>query len=118
MGYLNPHTHTLDTMPPCIICICGSTRFRTEIAEANRELTLAGYIVLAPGVFAHDGDTITEEQKADLDDLHLAKIRLAGSIFVVNPGGYVGESTAREIAYARSLDKPVRFLDSVAEVTA
>lgn len=116
MGYLNPHTHQLDTVPPRIICICGSTRFRTEIAEANQKLTLAGYIVLAPGVFAHDGDAITDEQKADLDDLHFAKIRLAGSIYVVNPGGYVGESTAREIAYARALDKPVLSLVELAEV--
>lgn len=117
MGYLNPHTHSLDTIPPRIICICGSTRFRAEIADANRDFTLAGYIVLAPGVFAHDGDTITDEQKTDLDELHFSKIRMAGSIFVVNPGGYVGESTAREIAYARSLDKPVRFLDGT-EVAA
>ena len=26
------------------------------------------------------------------------------------PGGYVGESTRREIAYAESLGKPVRYL--------
>ncbi|MEV7952943.1 hypothetical protein [Streptomyces sp. NPDC088141] len=32
-------------------------------AEANSELTLAGYIVLAPNVFAHDVDEITETEK-------------------------------------------------------
>jgi dienelactone hydrolase len=114
MGYPDFRTHGL----PHIICICGSTRFRTEIATANRELTLAGYIVLAPGVFAHDGDTITDTQKADLDRLHFQKIDMAGSVYIVNPGGYVGESTAREIAYARSQDKPVRFLEAVGEVYA
>ncbi len=30
---------------------------------------------------------------------------------VVNPGGYVGESTTREIAYARAADKDVSFTD-------
>jgi len=113
MGYPDFRTRGVN-----IVCICGSTRFRAEIADANRELTLAGYIVLAPGVFAHDGDTITDEQKADLDRLHFQKIDLAGSVFIVNPGGYVGESTTREIAYARSLGKPVRFLVDMAEVDA
>ena len=45
-----------------------------------------------------------------LDEMHLAKIDMADEIFVVNPSGYVGESTSREIAYARSQGKPVRSL--------
>lgn len=97
-----------------IVTICGSTRFRAEIAEANRRLTLAGYVVLAPGVFAHDGDEITEEQKTGLDLLHLQKIDMAVLVYVVNPGGYVGESTTREIAYAQRSGKRVRYLEPVA----
>lgn len=92
-----------------IICICGSTRFRAEMAAANRDLTLAGIIVLAPGVFAHDGDVITDAQKVALDRLHRDKIGLAHEVLVVNPNGYVGESTRREIAYARQTGKPVSF---------
>lgn len=99
-----------DAHPP-IVAICGSTRFRAEMAEANRELTLAGCMVLAPGVFAHDGDEITEEQKAALDELHLRKIDLADQVLVVDPGGYVGESTRREIAYAEEHGKPVSRLN-------
>jgi dienelactone hydrolase len=99
-----------DDPPPHVVTICGSTRFRAEIADANRRLTLAGYIVLAPGVFAHDGDEMTNEQKAALDRLHLSKIDMSGWIHVVNPGGYIGESTRREIEYAQSIDKPVQFL--------
>ena len=57
---------------PTIVVICGSTRFRREITAANRGLTLAGHIVLAPGVFGHDGDEVTEQQKCQLDELHLA----------------------------------------------
>jgi len=96
-----------------IVTICGSTRFRAEITEANRMLTLAGYVVLAPGVFAHDGDEITDEQKATLDALHLQKIDQARWIYVVNPGGYIGESTRREIAYARKTGKGVLTLADV-----
>lgn len=95
---------------PKIVTICGSTRFRSEMADANRRLTLAGYVVLAPGVFAHDGDEITEAQKDALDELHFRKIDLADEIYVVNPGGYVGESTRLEISYARRTGKTIRRL--------
>jgi len=98
---------------PKIVTICGSTRFRAEIAEANRVLTLAGYIVLAPGVFAHDGDEISDEQKVALDQLHFQKIDLARWIYVVNPGGYIGDSTRREIEYARHTGKGVLALVDV-----
>jgi hypothetical protein len=93
-----------------IVCICGSTRFRNEMTNANRRLTLGGNIVVAPGVFGHSGDTITDEQKVELDALHLRKIDLAHSIYVVNPGGYIGESTRREIAYANRIGKHIDFL--------
>jgi hypothetical protein len=66
-------------------------------------------IVLAPGVFAHAGDPITDEQKAALDVLHLAKIDLADRVVVVNPGGYIGDSTRREIHYAHQSGKPVEY---------
>ena len=80
----------------------------------NRDLTLAGLIVVAPGVFTHrePDEKVTAAQKAVLDALHLRKIDLADRILVVNPGGYVGESTSREIAYARAAGKAVSFTDS------
>ena len=79
-----------------------------EMRAANRDLTLAGVIVLAPC----EADVApTPEQKAVLDELHLRKIDLADRVLVVNPGGYVGESTAREIAYARAACKVVGFTD-------
>jgi len=98
---------------PEIVCLCGSTRFADEMREVNRLLTFAGVIVLAPGVFAHaTGEELSVEQKAALDALHLRKIDLADRVLVVDPGGYVGESTRREIAYARTTGKPVSFTSS------
>lgn len=102
---------------PEIVCICGSTRFVDEMSAANRDLTFAGVIVLAPGVFPRTedreaGGSVTAEQKTALDALHLRKIDLADRVLIVNPGGYIGESTSREIAYARATGKPVSFTDS------
>lgn len=98
---------------PTITVICGSTRFMGAMADADRELTWAGHIVIKPGcdmktphpLWADEADA--EAGKERLDDLHKAKIRLADEVFVV--GDYVGSSTLVEIAYARELGKPVRF---------
>ncbi|MFI9106666.1 hypothetical protein ACIGXA_39840 [Streptomyces fildesensis] len=102
---------------PEIVCICGSTRFVDEMNAANRDLTFAGVIVVAPGVFPraenHEADElITDEQKTALSALHLRKIDLADRVLVVNPGGYIGESTSREIAYAHATGKPISFTDT------
>lgn len=94
---------------PLVVCLCGSTRFRAEIAEANRAATMAGKIVLAPGVFGHAGDPLTDEDKARLDQLHFQKIDIADEVLVVNPGGYIGDSTRREIDYATRTGKPVAY---------
>jgi hypothetical protein len=81
---------------------------------ANRDLTFAGVIVVAPGAFSPaEARMITREHKAALDALHLRKIDLADRVLVVNPGGYIGESTNREIAYARASGKPVSFTDPI-----
>ena len=106
-----PAVSSLDPDRPEIVCICGSTRFAEEMLAANRDLTLAGAIVVAPGVFTHREpvEKVTEAQKAALDALHLRKIDLADRVLVVNPGGYIGESTTREIAYAHTTGKPVSF---------
>ncbi|MFB7855096.1 hypothetical protein [Rhodococcus qingshengii] len=74
--------------------------------EANRDLTFAGVIVVAP---VEADEAVSVEQKILLDALHLRKIDLADRVLVVNPRGYIGESTRREIAYAHAAGKPVSF---------
>lgn len=46
-----------------------------------------------------------------LDDMHKRKIDMADSIFVINVGGYIGESTKSEIAYALEHGKKVEYLE-------
>lgn len=99
-----------STDRPEIVCICGSARFLQQMRAANRDLTLGGVIVVAPGEVE---GAILPDQKAALDALHLRKIDLADRVLVVNPGGYIGESTTREIAYARAAGKPVSFTDPI-----
>ena len=95
-----------------VITLCGSTRFRADFERVQKELTLQGNIVISVGLFGHSGDNEVwnDGVKEMLDEMHLAKIDMADEIFVINPGGYVGQSTAREIAYARSQGKTVKSL--------
>ncbi|MFJ9795843.1 hypothetical protein [Streptomyces sp. NPDC101145] len=98
---------------PRIVVICGSTRFMTEMAEAEVRETQAGRIVVKPGCDLKSPHELWADPaearalKVRLDGLHRAKIRLADEVLVV--GDYIGDSTRAEIAYARSLGKPVRF---------
>jgi len=100
-----------------IITLCGSTRFKNEINAVNAELTMAGDLVISLGGFGHvdipDNDWTTggNADKLMLDELHKRKIDLADEIFVVNVGGYIGESTRGEIVYARAHGKTVRYLE-------
>lgn len=51
----------------------------------------------------------TEGVKEQMDELHLRKIDLADEILVVNVDGYIGNSTKREIEYAHSIGKRVKW---------
>lgn len=99
-----------------VITLCGSTTFEAEFAEANRRLTLEGCVVISVGMFSlpdlggYDWTVDSSALKARLGAVHLQKIRMADEVYIVDPGGYVGGSTRREIAYAESLGKPVRYL--------
>ena len=100
---------------PAIACLCGSTRFMETFFEVGWGLTLLGKIVLSVGVCKHAKDHGAEalgpDVVAKLDELHLRKIDLADEVWVLNVGGYIGESTAREIAYAIETGKPVNYLE-------
>jgi hypothetical protein len=92
---------------------CGSTnRAREAFEEWRLRDTLSGYIVLTIGAAKNDKDLgITSEQAVSLDILHLFKIEEADIVRVLNVGGYIGESTQREIEYARRLGKPIMYIE-------
>ena len=97
-----------------IITLCGSTKFKDEFIAEQKRLTLEGNIVISVGLFGHSGDDEVwpDSTKVMLDDMHKRKIDLADEIFVINPGGYIGQSTKSEIEYATETEKPVRYLES------
>lgn len=103
-----------------VITLCGSTRFKEQFMEVQKQLTLQGNIVISVGLFGHSGDnevwegmsedTLTQT-KIMLDDMHKRKIDMADEIFVINVQGYIGSSTQNEIEYALKTGKTVHYLE-------
>lgn len=96
---------------PTIVCLCGSTRFMDAFHEAEKQETLAGKIVLTVSFkTSRSEEEVNTKLKGMVDELHLRKIELADEVLVLNVGGYIGESTAREIKWAETLCKKIRYL--------
>ncbi len=96
-----------------IVTLCGSTKFKEEFLQVQKDLTLKGNIVISVGMFGYSGDNEVwkEDTKEMLDDMHKRKIDMASEIFVINKGGYIGSSTKSEIEYAKSSGKRIRYLE-------
>lgn len=105
-----------------VITLCGSTKFKEQFMEVQKELTLKGYIVISVGFYERSGDAevwgnIDEgtliKTKEMLGDMHKRKIDMADEIFVINVNGYIGESTKSEIKYAQETGKVVNYLEDI-----
>lgn len=112
---------------PRIITLCGSSRFCAEMAVLAWEFEKGGCIALGlhllpqdyceqkgmvpdkDGNIHHIGEQ--EGVEDQMDALHFKKIEMSDSVYVVNVGGYIGPSTAREIAYAKYIGKPVSYYE-------
>ena len=100
-----------------VICLCGSTRFTREMLIRQWELTKQGYVVLSwcalpDDYFQGEGKTHIGDQEGVMeivDEVHLRKIDLADEVLILNVGGYVGESTDRELRYAYQQGKQIRW---------
>lgn len=108
-----------DATQPIMVCLCGSTKFADAYTQASRDETLAGKIVLSVGLLGHqEGLDMDGPVKAKLDELHLRKIDRADEVLFLNVDGYLGESSRRELEYARAKGKRIRFLEPEANAAA
>ena len=105
-------------MKPKIVCLCGSSRFIDIMAvvawliERDEGAIAMGLHLLPqwyPNVPKHhlaEAEGVAEQ----MDELHLRKIDLADEIFVIDWTDYIGESTSKEIQYAKDNGVPIRYL--------
>lgn len=89
-----------------IATICGSMRYYEQMLILARELTGDGLIVLMPHVTSYVG-VASDETKQMLDRMHFAKIAMSNAVYVV--GSHRGESTSREIEYAKNLSLSIHY---------
>jgi len=84
-------------------------RFQTEMQEIAFELeTKNGYNILQCA-YCDSGRVLTMEELEHLADAHYQKIDMSDGIYVVNIGGYIGESVRNEIVYAQYRGKEVVY---------
>ena len=82
--------------------------------RVQEKLTLDGNIVLTPNFFnGIKKEEIDKRMKKMLDEMHKQKIDMSDEIYVINVGGYIGESTKSEIEYAKEKGKRISYLESI-----
>lgn len=101
------------------ICVCGSKKYRREIAAFCKELEKVGVLVFEPSIqqpiFENQtihSDYVTSKIFKGLTLEHFDWIRKADICFVYNKEDYVGVSVTLEMAYAAALGKPIFALSA------
>ncbi|MCK5127308.1 MAG: hypothetical protein KAR42_13720 [candidate division Zixibacteria bacterium] len=99
--------------------ICGSfNRYLSEIEHKIKEIKALGITVLSPkntNALSTDGGFVRLQgdcnSNKEIEVLHLQAIERSDFIYIVNPHGYLGNSTIFEIGYAISRGIPVYSSD-------
>ena len=86
-----------------IITLCGSIKFKDEFIKVQEKLTIEGNIIFTPNFFSNIKKEDIDEETIDMTD----------EIYVINLGGYIGESTKAEIEYAKAKGKKISYLESI-----
>lgn len=92
-----------------IITICGSMKYQKEMMKIAEEYTKKGNCILTP---IYPTKNISEYSKDDIKTMkvmHLERIKLSDAILVLNMDGYIGDSTKKEIEFAKSLKKEIIY---------
>ena len=64
-------------------------------------------------VYDFGGKAFNGEELAVLANAHYKKIDLSDGIYVLNIGGYIGQSATEEIAYAKRQGKEILYHESI-----
>ena len=94
-----------------VITLCGSMRFFDEMQEIARELeTKYGYCAITP--IGGTNTSLDQEAVENLAKAHYKKIDISDAVYIVNIGGYIGESGSKELHYAQKHKKEIFFHES------
>lgn len=90
-----------------IICLVGSTspQWQEQYAKVNRELTLAGYVVISVAIFRGQVDDI-EKYRELLESIHFQKIDMSDAVVLIHKDA-MGKHTRMEMDYCHDKRKPI-----------
>ena len=97
-----------------IVCLVGSTKpeWRTKYREVLEKMTLMGNAVFTVVWFRGDFKGDFEARRKLMENVHFLKIR-ASEVVVCIDRNAIGEHTAMEMEYGKSLGKIVCFFDEL-----
>lgn len=91
-----------------IITVCGSLKYQNEMMNITEKMAKQGNCMITP-VYPTGKYGCSDKEKELLGKEHFEKIKMSDSILVVNVDNYIGESTQKEIEYAKSLGKEIIY---------
>ena len=93
-----------------IVTICGSMKFQKEMIDVASKLEKEyGWCVIQ--CVYNLGENLSDKEMENIKKAHFQKIDISDAIFVLNIGGYIGESTKNEIEYAKKLNKEIIYFE-------
>lgn len=99
--------------PPSVVSLVGPLKHRGDLVSAFRALTLGNNVVLMPPMFGPaDSGFITGDTKKNVEELQFRMIDMCDIVYVVSPKGYMDAPMREAVAYAESLGRVVKYLNS------
>lgn len=91
------------------VTICGSMKFEKEMKQIAWKLEVEEGFSVIQCVYNPRNESVAEDTLKQLAAAHYQKIDISDAIYVVDIGGYFGESAAAEIAYAEKKGKEILY---------
>ena len=88
------------------VMFIGSCRFLDKMKALAWEFTREGWIVMLPNERPEGAEDIDSEL---LESIGKAKINKSDLVYVCNFEGYIGESTSKELEYAKAINKELMY---------
>ena len=92
-----------------VVTICGSMKFAEEMQQIATELEIKNGWCVIQCVYGVDALNPIQREIDNIVNAHWKKIDISDAIYVVNIGGYIGNSTKNEIEYAKKLGKEIIY---------
>ncbi len=96
-----------------IITLCGSFKFKKEMMYIAEKMALKGICILTPVYPVLKNHERTNKQLKKLKEEHFKRIELSDAILVVDVNNYIGNSTKKEIEYAKKLGKEIIYYTDI-----